>query len=125
MGNKLEMPCGDGGAAAVASLHKVLFLAPFALGCYIHGDGHSPLVNQLGWGFGTFFLLACLVGLWATATFGVCLGVPLLSKSNSLLSTNRRQGLKVDLLLFLCFLGAVLFLYFLGALAGDLYYYMH
>merc|ERR1711865_585349 len=99
---------------------RMIFVgAPFALGCYTHGDGHSPFVNLLGWGFGTFFLLAYLVGLFC-----------FLRASWKMVAGGRLsfwRGLERDFIqLGLVYgLGCVLSAYFVGALAGDLYYYAH
>merc|ERR1712153_86458 len=81
-----------------------------------------PTRQPVGVGFRHLLSLGMPRRALGNGNLWLCLGVPLLSKSNSLLS---KQRISVDFLLFLCFLGAVLFLYFLGALAGDLYYYMH
>ena len=87
--------------------------APFALGCYIHGDGHSPFINLFGWFFGTVFLLTCLAGLYLAVASTLLFACGRFHQAGVKAVTGR-------------FLWALPF-YILGALAGDLWqvYYMN
>ena len=81
-----------------------------AVGWYVHGDGHSPFVVQFDWFFGSFFLVACIIGVYCA--------LQQLTKSRYWRSNHSSLG---PTLLGSAALG--LPLYLLGGLAGDLYYF--